>query len=90
MAGIGAVSCVVSSFRCKKRTTDPEHATIRLGKTAVHEIGHTFGLDHCASEACLMQDAKGTVLTTDAERDLCDGCLARLGEFARAERPIPW
>jgi archaemetzincin len=90
LAGVSAPSAVISSLRCKRRSAGSSHATIRLGKTAVHEIGHTFGLGHCSSRGCLMEDAQGSVLTTDRERDLCTDCLAQLGDLARAERAIPW
>jgi archaemetzincin len=56
---------------------------------AVHEIGHTLGLPHCPTRACLMEDAMGKVVTTDRERDFCPKCrtLAKQNGFAIAESP---
>jgi archaemetzincin len=69
---------VLSSFRCHRRSKNPAHARTRLAKTAVHELGHTFGLDHCPSRGCLMEDGGGSVLTTDREKDLCPECRSKL------------
>jgi archaemetzincin len=71
---------VISSFRCRKKARTPAHAIERLAKVAVHEIGHTLGLDHCPTRGCLMEDAMGKVVTTDRERDFCPKCRARAKE----------
>ena len=71
---------VISSFRCRKKARNPAHALERLAKVAVHEIGHTLGLDHCPTRGCLMEDAMGKVVTTDRERDFCPKCRARAKE----------
>lgn len=84
---------VLSSYRCRRGTKTAEQARVRFGKTAVHETGHTLGLDHCPSLGCLMEDGQGTVLTTDREFDLCERCRKRLIALGRAakENPvIPW
>ena len=57
---------VISSFRCRKKARNAAHAIERLSKVAVHEIGHTLGLPHCPTRGCLMEDAMGKVVTTDA------------------------
>jgi archaemetzincin len=91
LANMPGSSCVVSSFRCKRLAESPEHSTVRFGKTAVHELGHTFGLEHCQSRGCLLEDGGGSVLTTDREYDLCTQCRARLGaRIVREPRAIPW
>jgi archaemetzincin len=94
--GLGSMdgrTCVLSSFRCRRAAKNREHATIRMGKTAVHELGHTFGLPHCPNRGCLMEDGHGTVFTSDREYDLCSDSRLRLIETGHAlakDRPIPW
>lgn len=92
LATIDGAACVLSSFRCKRQAKNAEHARIRLGKVAVHEIGHTFGLDHCPNRGCLMEDGGGSVLTTDREYDLCFESRRALSEHGveLADGEIPW
>ncbi len=78
LANMDGTSCVMSSFRTKRRSKNATHARQRFGKVAVHEIGHTFGLPHCPNRGCLMEDAKGSVLTSDREYDLCADCRKKL------------
>jgi archaemetzincin len=92
LATIDGRACVISAHRTRKGVSK-DQARVRLAKVAVHEIGHTFGLPHCPTKGCLMEDAKGKVATTDGERDLCSACRAKL---EGAGRPIvetatlPW
>ncbi len=52
---------------------------MRLVKVVNHELGHTLGLPHCPSAGCLMEDAKGTIVTVDNETGaFCDGCKKKL------------
>jgi archaemetzincin len=78
LATLDGRSAVLSSFRCKRRAKNAEHARVRFAKTAVHELGHSFGLEHCPNAGCIMHDGEGSVLTTDTERDLCADTRARL------------
>ncbi len=87
LASVGGQACVLSSFRCRGRSKGPAHAVERLAKTAVHELGHTFGLEHCLNRGCLMEDGGGSVLTIDRETDLCGECRSKLdGEGQAAGR----
>ena len=83
---LDGASSVISSFRCRKRARGAAHARVRLAKVAVHEAGHTLGLDHCPNRGCLMEDAEGRVATCDREYDFCARCR---GLLARNGLPIP-
>jgi len=75
---------VISSFRCRRKARSAAHARERLAKVAVHELGHSFGLDHCPTAGCLMRDAEGRVATVDDEHDLCPRCRAALAAAGHA------
>ena len=78
LATLDGRSGVLSSFRCHRRAKNAEHARVRFAKTAVHELGHSFGLEHCPTPGCIMHDGEGSVLTTDTEHDLCADTRTRL------------
>jgi archaemetzincin len=78
LATIDGRSAVLSSFRCRRGATNAEHARVRVAKTAVHELGHAFGLAHCPTPGCIMHDGEGSVLTTDTEHDLCQATREQL------------
>lgn len=84
----GRVS-VMSMFRCRRGSSSALHARERLGKVAVHEIGHTLGLEHCPTVGCLMEDARGTNTTTDREHLLCPRCRTRLQRRGLTLPPSP-
>lgn len=91
LATIGGTASVISSFRCK-RGVSAERARQRLGKVAVHELGHSLGLDHCATRGCLMEDAGGKAETCDREHDLCVQSRQHLLDrgVALADGAPPW
>lgn len=82
------LASVVSTYRIKKKLGKGSHDQKkkkylqRLRDLANHEFGHTLGLPHCPNEGCVMEDAKGTVLTFDhSTGQLCDDCVKLLGKL---------
>jgi archaemetzincin len=61
-------SCTVSPFRLSKK-----NANEQFFKVAIHELGHTQGLDHCLNNTCIMTDANGKN-NTDREKGFCARC----------------
>lgn len=81
-------SCVISTFRIKRGIQSRAHFTDRLIKVCLHELGHTYGRDHCEEDvSCLMQDAAGKVITIDqASASFCETCKRKLSWHLR---PVP-
>jgi len=63
---------IASTFRLSKK-----ERLQQLFKVAIHELGHTQGLPHCAVKTCYMRDAEGGN-PTDEEKDFCKDCKAVL------------
>lgn len=85
---LGGRVCIVSSFRLRKGPAAPDLFKARLRKVVNHELGHTFGLEHCSTPDCLMEDAGGSIKTVDMETgELCPVCRARLGALLKAGKP---
>ena len=76
---IGGRACVVSTFRLRAGKAGTRLFQSRLAKVVNHELGHTFGLEHCPASGCFMQDAGGKIATVDGESPKpCADCAARL------------
>jgi archaemetzincin len=63
LANMPGHACVVSAY-AKRLGIKASRDLLkeRLTKVVLHELGHNFGLDHCSTPNCLMEDAKGTRL----------------------------
>jgi archaemetzincin len=78
--GYGSIdgkSCVCSVYRLKRKS-NPALFNSRLRKLIVHELGHTYGLDHCEWPLCVMADYKGTMASLDRTGcHFCSQCKAK-------------
>lgn len=54
----------------------------RAIKEAVHELGHTFGLDHCPDRRCVMHFSNSLADTDLKASRLCARCETRLQSLA--------
>jgi archaemetzincin len=52
----------------------------RARKEILHELGHTFGLTHCADRGCPMSLSTGISQVDDKGRDYCEPCVTQLRE----------
>jgi archaemetzincin len=77
--------CVVSMARLAIGADD-RLLRARLLKEAVHELGHTLGLSHCADPRCVMHFSN-SLADTDRKGDAyCGRCSARLEPQRRLPR----
>jgi len=68
---------VISLFRLRLGA-DKETFRRRAVKETVHELGHTFGLSHCANPRCVMRFSNSLGETDDKGTDWCEGCEKRI------------
>jgi archaemetzincin len=79
-AQLSGAAAVVSTARLREdiELFGPRLLLERLAKEAVHELGHTFGLRHCGTPACVMGRSAG-VRDVDEKGPLpCAECRERL------------
>jgi archaemetzincin len=50
----------------------------RVLKEATHEVGHTFGLNHCPKRSCVMHFSNSLIDTDRKAKDFCNICRNRL------------
>jgi archaemetzincin len=57
---------------------DEELYLDRAGKEAVHELGHTFGLEHCPNAKCVMHFSNTLADTDRKQAAFCSQCRPKL------------
>ncbi|TAK32422.1 MAG: hypothetical protein EPO40_02555 [Myxococcaceae bacterium] len=76
---------VLSLARCQTDPPSEERVRFRVVTGALHALGHTLGLPHCADTACLMTAAHGLARAIDRTSGrFCAVCRSRLGLPPRA------
>ncbi|MEM9191925.1 MAG: matrixin family metalloprotease [Myxococcota bacterium] len=78
---LGGRSCVISTYRLHRSARNAEHLDFRVTTTAIHEVGHTLGLEHCSEPTCIMRDAEGSIRTVDTSSGIIEPeCRRELDE----------
>ncbi len=70
-------ACVISLFRLSL-DADEERFRGRALKEAMHELGHTFGLGHCADPGCVMWFSNTLEETDRKGATYCPRCAETL------------
>lgn len=76
--GCGDRVAVVSSYRFRAAGGGGGHQLARLANVCVHELCHTFQLDHCGLVRCLMNASEPQPAALDDTLPLCPVCLPKL------------
>lgn len=63
-----------------RRTDNNKLFESRVLKEAIHELGHTFNLEHC-NKFCVMQVSNSLADTDEKPPKFCDSCLEKLRSF---------
>lgn len=71
---VGTYKCVVSS---KVPASGKEQGEDNFVKLSLHELGHAFGLNHCADQHCYMVDAEHKMKFPQTT-GFCESCKAKL------------
>lgn len=72
---------VSSIFHYGEKTKDSLDYNLcleRIIKTATHEIGHMFSIEHCTHAECLMNGSNGLTESDSRPNILCSECLKKL------------
>jgi archaemetzincin len=79
-AQLSGRAAVVSCHRLRNEIyglpSDPKLLFERLHKEAVHELGHTYGLRHCARIGCVMRASSYAEEIELKSAGFCPGCRA--------------
>jgi archaemetzincin len=91
-AQLAGPAAVVSIHRLRSEVyglpADPALLIERATKEAIHELGHTYGLLHCAEPRCVMRSSTYAEEIDLKSGELCAACRRRL-DLARATPIVP-
>jgi archaemetzincin len=79
---LGGGYCVISLTRLRQSyygyIEEEKRFFDRVGKEAVHEVGHTYGLGHCKDPNCVMRFSNSLFDTDRKTDDFCKRCRGKL------------
>jgi archaemetzincin len=92
-AQLNGKAAIVSLFRPRGDAggTPPPRPVFlrRLIKLSLHELGHTFGLEHCSEDGCLMGFSSNLEKLDEREIVFCDYCQILLTDYYRDQGLLP-
>jgi archaemetzincin len=80
-AQLGGKAAIISTWRLEEGlSAAASNPTLqrRLGKEAVHELGHTFTLRHCRERSCIMHYCRSIADVDRKSNQLCRHCRVLL------------
>lgn len=80
LAASPGTCAVISLFRLRIGA-DEETFRQRAVKEAVHELGHTFGLSHCADSRCVMYFSNSLEDTDRKGNEWCERCKSKFRRY---------
>jgi len=66
-----------------RRPENKANFELRILKEAIHELGHTFSLEHC-DDYCIMRFSNALIDTDKKPPQFCDSCLKKLTIFFKS------
>ena len=79
LAQVGGQCAIISTYRLRPQFYDhePDQNLLmdRIGKTALHELGHSLGLTHCRDRRCVMHSSTKIGDTDFKRSDFCPTCF---------------
>ena len=92
-AQLDGKAAVISTFRLRgdaDGSTPPKSPVLgRILKLSLHELGHTFGLEHCREDGCVMGFSSNLEKLDQKNIAFCDYCQILLTDYFRDQGLLP-